>query len=257
MCAAGLAAGRPLHVQLNRQNSTISVVNKGLLALPERLSVRVAAYDSCSGVEFALVPPYAETLSSVPAIAVQHLPAKLNAPPAASLGSVVLYRIRATSADGNVASTTDYLLSTLNPDVAQNLTSLAAARYNSESCGGLIQLEPNVTARADGVDRFGRRIVVLNVTLRNPGPAVAVGVTLSLRCPATAVVAETGFVDDRVLPQWAGDGLFHLLRGEMRNVSIEATLSVGPATPLPDLFVVISGWNVRRLNVSVTVPVYL
>lgn len=252
MCAAGLAAGRPLHVQLNRQNNTISVVNKGLFALPGQLFVGVAAYDSCSGGELALVPPYAEMLSSVPANAVQHLPAKLTAPPAASLGSVVLYRVQATSADGRVASTTDYLLSTLNPDIAQNLTSLATARY-SESCGGLIPLEPEVTARADGVDKFGRRIVVVNVTLRNPGPAIAVGVALSLRCPTTAVVAETGFVDDRVLPQWAVDGLFHLLRGEVRNVSIEATLSVGPATPLPDLYVVISGWNVRRLNVSVTI----
>ena len=146
----------------------------------------------------------------------------------------------------------DYVISTLDPNssVPQNLSAVAAARYNSST--GLLVLGSAAVGIAGGTDRFGRSVYLVNVSLVNKGPGVAVAVSLSLRCPAIAVVAETGFIDDRVLPQWASDGLFDLLTGEARSVVIEAALPPSAVTAgPPDFYVVVAGWNVAKRNTSV------
>lgn len=241
-------------MQLNRRNNTISVLNKGLAAAAGPWSVAVAAYDTSTGASLPLEPPISVTLDVLPANTVIRLPTQLKQPPAALCDAVVLYRVSLTQSSSPPAMHTptvsDYLLSTLssNSSVPQNFSALAAARYSSR----LIPLSVTVVGQADRVDRFGRSIFIFNATLHNPGPAVAVAVSVSLRSPMAAVTAETGFLDDRVLPQWADAGLFNLLRDERREVRIEAALrsSQLQSGVSPTFYVLVNGWNVVKSNVS-------
>lgn len=241
-------------MQLNRRNNTVSVLNKGIDAARGPWSVSVAAYDVISGVALPLEPPFVAGIDVLPANTVTHVPARLQQPPSAPLGATVIYRVNLARSDsppaGRAVSTADYLLSTLstNATVPQNFSALAATRYGRN----FVSLHTAARGRVTGVDHFGRTVFEFNVTMRNPGPSVAVALSVSLRSPSTAVIAETGFVDDRVLPQWADDGLFHLLRGEEREIRIEAAVRV-PASCSSSLsfFAVISGWNVAKSNVSV------
>lgn len=244
-----------MHAQLNRQNNTISVVNKGLVKATGPWNVSVTAYNLSSGRMLALVPPFLQTIEVLPPNSVTHLLPQLDPPPSATRGAVLLYRVKLTGPPLVMPVSSDYLVSTLNPNssVPQDMTSLAAMRYNSSD--GLLVLCVAAAGEIQGVDKFGRAVVIVNVSLSNPGPAIAVGVSVSMRCPFAAVTADTGFVDDRVLPQWADSGLINVLVGERRTLRVEGALDLPASAALaPTFSIIVDGWNVVKQNISVTMP---
>ena len=89
-----------------------------------------------------------------------------------------------------------------------------------------IQLDGSI-ARHDAGDRLG-----LEVTLKNPGKAMALMAHLQLRRKSTG---------DRVLPAFYSDNYVWLAPGESRTITIDAALAdLKGDTPL----VVLDGWNV-------------
>ena len=90
--------------------------------------------------------------------------------------------------------------------------------------------------------------MALTLTLPLDAGAVAVAVLATLRDGEAAVTAATGFVDDRVLPQWPSDGFFAVVPGEARALTVGAA---GAHARSKQLRVVVEGWNVEETAVPV------
>ena len=106
-----------------------------------------------------------------------------------------------------------------------------------------------LVATAVGVARDGGATldVQVQVSLPASAPRAALAVRASLRNPATAVTAATGFVDDRVLPQLPESGYFSLLPGETSVFDIKAAAQ----SLLDPLFVRLDCWNCLETDIRV------
>ncbi len=104
------------------------------------------------------------------------------------------------------------------PSMANDLTALDTLP--------IIKLDGSI-ARHDNADRLG-----LEVTLKNPGLAMALMAHLQLRRKSTG---------DRILPVFYSDNYIWLAPGESRTITIDAALAdLKEDTPL----VVVDGWNI-------------
>ncbi|HVT96698.1 MAG TPA: glycoside hydrolase family 2 TIM barrel-domain containing protein [Acidobacteriaceae bacterium] len=99
-----------------------------------------------------------------------------------------------------------------------------------------VKLEATVARHDSGSDSAAR--LGLTVTLKNPGPSIALMAHLQLRRKSTS---------DRVLPVFYSDNYISLAPGETRTVTIDAALAdLKGDTPL----VVVDGWNIDVTPVS-------
>jgi hypothetical protein len=153
---------------------------------------------------------------------------------------------RLTAVGGGLNSATEYLLSTLSPNAAeapQNFSALARLRW------ARARVALKVTASCAVAPGGGGDLTIsVSSSLPAGAGAVAVGVLATLRDGEAAVTAATGFVDDRVLPQWPSDGLFAVVPGEARGVRVAAR---GAHAHSKMLRVVVEGWNVEEVSVPV------
>jgi hypothetical protein len=95
-----------------------------------------------------------------------------------------------------------------------------------------VQLDATIARHDSGSGSDSAARLGLTVTLKNPGPALALMAHLQLRRKST---------NDRVLPVFYSDNYISLAPGETRTVTIDAALAdLKGDTPL----VVVDGWNV-------------
>lgn len=214
---AALEGGAPLHVQLSRQwtqeSARVTLVNRGLASGPEGLMLSIAAFDLLSGG--CLGSTELGPLPSVPAgAAVQVAGSQLQWPPSATPNATLLWRLRY----GN-ASTSEYLLSTARNNAShapQDYSQLVATRHARP-------LLPLAISSATGTaDPAAGLTVALGVALQGGSAGVAIAVSCILLDASSAVTAETGFVDARVLPTFASRGYFALIPGEVAPITINA-----------------------------------
>jgi mannosylglycoprotein endo-beta-mannosidase len=243
---AALAA--PLHAQLNRQNASLTLINRGAAAVADA-RVWAEAWDVETGAALRLRAPINASAPALPPRATLHLPLTLSPPPAARANATLLWRLTAASSAGGLRGVTEYLLNTLAPDAAaapQDFSALARLRWGA----------PRVAlgaaaACAVAPGAGGALTVTVQLALPPGARAVAVGVLATLRDGEAAATAATGFVDDRVLPQWPSDGFFAVAPGERRELSVEAA---GAHARSKALRVVVEGWNVEEVSVPVSCP---
>jgi mannosylglycoprotein endo-beta-mannosidase len=256
----GGPARAPVHPQLNRLTATVSVVNRGLAAVPGPLAVTVSAWDIATG-RAVLVPPMAQALpDGVPPASVARLPGVVAWPAGAAAGTPLLFRlaVAAPGGGGPPLASTDLWVSTLSPDpaVPQNFSALAAVRHASPPVP--VSVTATMAAPAPGA-----AVAVVQVTVAAPAAAAAVafGVRVSLRwAPGSrgGVTAATGFFDDRVLPAVPDAGYFAVVPGEARGVAVTLSAAAWAPAPLPapaDLVVRVDGWNVAPTTVPVAAVV--
>ena len=239
---AALAA--PLHAQLNRQNASLTLLNRGATAVDDA-RVWVEAYDVETGASLPLPAPLNASAQALPPRAALHLPLTLAPPPAAAENATLLWRVTAASPARGLRSTAEYLLSTLAPNASaapQNFSALARLRWARP------RVAPSVAAACAVAPGGGDLTVSVTIALPADAGAVAVGVLATLRDGAAAVTAATGFVDDRVLPQWPADGFFAVVPGEVRVVDVGAA---GAHARSGQLRAVIEGWNLEEASVPV------
>lgn len=232
-----------LHVQLNRATNGVTVINRGG-AIGEPCDISVEAFDVATGAALPLTPPFAYTAPTLDVDSILRTPLVLTPPPSAAPGATILWRLRATPRSALPApSTSEYLLSTLDTNYTaapQDFSALSQARY-----GGAPLL--SLTASAICVaTRTGAVVATVTLSLPTSSSGVAVAVAVVLHDDATAVTAETGFVDTRCLPQWPSDGFFAVTPGETRTVTIEAGSEHAASTSLS---VDIDGWTVARTRI--------
>ena len=239
---AALAA--PLHAQLNRQNASLALINRGALAVGGA-RVWVEAFDVETGAPLPLAPPINASAPALPPRATLHLPITLAPPPSARENATLLWRL--TAVGGGLSSATEYLLSTLSPNAAkapQNFSALARLRWARARVALKVAASCAVAPGGGG----GDLTVTVSISLPAGAGAVAVGVLATLHDGEAAVTAATGFVDDRVLPQWPNDGLFAVVPGEARGVRVAAR---GAHAHSGALRAVVEGWNVEEVSVPV------
>ena len=263
---AATGGGAALHIQLDRDwriaSARLAVLNRGITTVPAgALTTAVHAFDASTGNEFTL-PSGQHSAAVVPELPPQSI-VRIDGPtwPAsAAPGAVLLWRIALVNASsGETVSENEYLLSSLTTDqsVAPNLTALAAMR--GPAAPSRVELSVTaVLASANGSTTAialhrqpglpGEVAVLVSITAP-PRCAVSVGVRVLLHCSQAAVTSGTGYVDDRVLPQFADAGLFTMIPGETRSVVITARNS---SLYLDSLFVTVAGWNVAPVRANVT-----
>lgn len=188
------------------------------------------------------------------ALSTLHLPSsQLFPPPGVPSNATLLWRLRATPPHPASASVTDYTLNTLGLNATaspQDFGGVARLRWDEggKAVPGLQLVMGAPVCRVVGGDGGGVE-VTLSISLPPSAGRVALGVLLVLRDGESSVVAASGAVDDRVLPQWPNDGLFALVPGEERGVIISA----GPGhAGSKQLYVGLEGWNVVEDKVAVT-----
>jgi mannosylglycoprotein endo-beta-mannosidase len=223
-----------IHVQLSRRptNGTVSiaVVNRGAPSYAGALFISSAdAYVLNSGVRIGhqsfgpFNGPNTQTFAGVPFSHIQW-------PTTAPAGVALLWRIELAEASTmRLISRSEYVLSTLGNNASaapQNLTELATLRAR-----------PQKLSVACALSDASTTIASVNVSLASPGVAVAVRCELVDR--ARAVVAQTGALDDRVLPLFASDGFFSLISSEEKAL----TLSAPTSTITQTLHAVCEAWN--------------
>lgn len=251
---AATEGGQALHVQFDRDwriaSARVAIVNRGLATVPAgALTATALAFDVSTGAEVPLSTPYAVPAPALPPQSVARLDGPAW-PPSAHPGAVLLWRLTLRNAStGAVASVNEYALSSLTTDqsVAPNMTALAALR--GARAPPAVAPVVSVAILPAGAAPPGEAGVTVTVTAPPLSAAVAVGVRVSLRCAATAVTAPTGFVDDRVLPQFADAGLFALAPGESRLVVVTARIT---GADLQGAHVLVDGWNVVATRANVT-----
>jgi len=239
-----------VHAQLSRDplfpSGGVVVVNRGLVDAPGPFQATATAFRLVpSFQELPQSPPFAAAVGAVPASSAVRLAAALSWPAGARAGETLLWRVDLTGAGGALVSRSEYLLSSLETNIsasgAPSLREASDARYAQP----LLSL---AAAAAGAVSDDGLSLrVSVNVTLPASAPRAAIAVRVSLRNPAAAVTAATGFVDDRVLPQLPDGGYFSLLPGETRAVAIDCGAQGG----LDSLHVVVDGWNTQETNSTV------
>jgi hypothetical protein len=250
---AALEGGRPLHAQLSRDplfaSGGVVAVNKGLAdAAGGPFLLTATAFSLGAFAELPQSPPFSEPIAALPAGTAARAARALAWPAGAAANETLLWRVELLGAGGALVSRSEYFLSSLDTDIAASgppsLRALSDARYGG---GGALPLA--LAATAVGVARDGGAALDVQVQVSLPAgaPRAALAVRASLRNPATAVTAATGFVDDRVLPQLPSAGYFSLFPGETRVLDIVAAMQ-GMLDPI---YVRLDCWNCGELDVKV------
>jgi len=200
-------ACEPVHVQMNQTDGHVMVINNRPNALTGlTVRVEVVALDGTAGTVRRLPVPVAAPSAATDLGAIE-------VPPAARPTHLVFLELRDRS--DRPISTNVYWRNTAAPD---DLTALNDMPMTS--------LDVTIARR----DAGGQ--VVLDVTLRNPGTAVALMAHLQLRNART---------NARVLPVWYDDNYVSLRPGERHTIVVSAAAAdLGGDRPL----VTIDGWNV-------------
>jgi len=234
--------GAGLHVQLSRRpdfpssSPRISLVNLGLLGFEDPLEVSATPYDLYTGK--ACSPPLKVGVSFIPSGTTlplqnstltwpQHVPEFLTT----LLWRLTVFLPNNTSGPPSpYVSQNDYLLSTLESNATLaplNYSTLTELRKNGKLLRLTLSLVDVRVSTPVGLT------IGVSVAL-DPGQSltgIGVGIVCTLRDPTRAVVAATGFVDDRVLPLFPDAGYFNLLPGEARVVLLNTPItSLSPST---------------------------
>jgi beta-galactosidase/beta-glucuronidase len=200
-------ACEPVHVQLNERDGTLQIVNALPAAVPKaRVQVELYNLDGSS-------PYQGDYVADAAADAVTQLGALARAP---GLSPVYFVKLELSDSTGKVLSRNFYWRGAPgHADDLKALNSLPVAR-----------LETIVTRR----DQDGK--CLLYVTLRNPGPGVALMAHLQLHAATSGA---------RVLPVYYSENYLSLAPGEERTVTIEADAATlhGEAPK-----VLVDGWNI-------------
>ena len=246
-----------IHIQLSRRYTTtsvsasIAIVNRGPNIVNGPFSIAIKTYDFVTGnlISFQTVPTSSSS-SSFATIesqsVVQVNDSTLIWPSKAPLNVSVLWRLELSSGT-LLLSRSDYILSTLSNDPldTQNLTALAMARTRPLT----LEISTAVCGKSEGT--YGGLEAKFNVSLASTTTTkgIGIGIRCELRDTAQAVIAETGAIDDRLLPLYASDGFFSLLKGEVKELKL-STPSQGGAWPTNTIHVECEGWNVPPVRVS-------
>jgi hypothetical protein len=205
------AAAEPVHVQLDRPDGRITVVDTTLQPLPDaRVRARVFALDGA--------PLHEQSARiSVPADGVAHA-GGLDLKPLMAKGPV-LVKLDLTDAAGALLS--------------QNLYWRAASDADMRRMTDMPRATPTLAVRALAPTQ-GERVV--EATVSNPGRTPALALKLTLLDGAGA----------RVLPAFYGDNYLSLLPGESRVVRIRYP-AAGPQAAAVGL----RGWNAESGRVAI------
>ena len=250
---AALEGGRPLHAQLSRDplfaSGGVVAVNKGLAdAAGGPFLLTATAFSLGAFAELPQAPPFSEPIAELPAGSAARAARALVWPAGAAANETLLWRVELLGAGGALVSRSEYFLSSLDTDIAASgppsLRALSDARYGG---GGAPPLAHAATAVGVARDGGPALDVQVQVSLPAGAPRAALAVRASLRNPATAVTAATGFVDDRVLPQLPSAGYFSLLPGETRVLDSVAAMQ----DMLDPIYVRLDCWNCDELDVKV------
>jgi hypothetical protein len=199
-------ACEPVHIMMTQDNANHVVVVNNTVQPLAGYQARVQIYN-LDGTK-----KYDET-APVPTAAATAATRLADVPRPEGLSPVHFVKLELLGATGKVVSDNFYWRET----VADNLTALDGI--------------PDVTLAANIVRHNGDGKVLLDVTLTNPTPVVAVMAHVQLRNERT---------NQRVLPAYYTDNYVSLLPGESRTLHIEAAAKdLGADQPL----VVLDGWN--------------
>jgi hypothetical protein len=200
-------ACEPVHVQLNEQNGNLEVINN----LPATLSgakAHISIYNLDGSVAYQKDVDVTATPSAATDLGAVAWPTTLS--------SVHFIKLELHDAGGKLLSDNFYWRAA--PEHRDDLTALNQLQT--------MTLDTKISRHdADGK-------CLLDVTLHNPGPQVALMAHLQLRRQKSG---------DRVLPVYYTDNYVSLVSNETRTVTIEAAQSdLKGETPL----VVLDGWNI-------------
>ena len=257
---AALEGGAALHAQLSRRptapTASVAVLNRARAPAPGPLTVTATAYSLATGAALPLAQPATWALPALAPGQVLQVPGSALAWPAsAAPGATLLWRLQLASGGAGGAGSvalgppSEYLLSTLSNNASAapaDYSELTALRASGQ------RLALRLASASAALDGAGGGLVV---TLRGlalaggAGVGVGIGVRCGLRDPATAVVAGTGVVDDRVLPVLASAGMAALVPGEALEVQLRAP---GVLAASASLVAVCDGYNVQALTVAPT-----
>jgi hypothetical protein len=200
-------ACEPIHVQLNEKEGNLEVVNN----LPSTLSQAVAQI-KIYNLDSSLVYQHEFALTAKPTQTTDLGPVAWPA----SLSSVHFVKLQLRDHGGQVVSENFYWRGLPeHPDNLQDLNNLPVAKLE---------------ARVKRHDAAGK--CLLEVSLSNPGPTVALMAHLQLRRQKTNL---------RVLPVYYSDNYVSLTPKETKTITIEAAQSdLGGEPPV----VLLDGWNV-------------
>ena len=200
-------ACEPVHIQMNESDGHVLVVNN-----TPRPLIGVTAKTSVYNLDGSLAYAHSEPVTAAPSVATD------TGAPAfpASLSPVHFVEVELRDAQHKLLSENFYWRADpAHPDDLRALDTL-----------------PRVTLTADATRRDAGGKCFLSVTLHNPSKSVALMAHLQLRR------AKSGA---RVLPVFYSDNYVSLLPGEVRPVTVEASLSdMGGEAPL----LALDGWNV-------------
>lgn len=223
-------------------------VNKGLAAARGGpFALAATAYRLTPAfAELPQEPAYLETIGALPAGAAVRASRLLAWPPGARVNETLLWRVELldTARGGALVSRSEYFLSSLDTDASSGWPSMAALR-DARYAAAPVVLSVAAAGVASGA---GAVRVSVSVALAAGAARAALAVRCALHDPAAAVVAATGFTDDRALPQLPSAGYFSLLPGEARVVTIDAAAAAGGG-----LYVRVDAWNALAVDVPVTV----
>ena len=200
-------ACEPIHIQFNEQLGSIQVINNTASSLTGARA-RLKIYNLNGSSPYQQEYPVNAPASAETDLGVVNLPATLSA--------VYFIKLQLVAADGTLLSDNFYWRAAgAHPD---DLTPMASLPVT--------MLQAAISRRDAGGNTY------LDVTLRNPGPAVAIAAHLQLH------QASSG---ERVLPVYYTDNYVSLVPGEQKTITIEAaTASLKGGSPL----VLIDGWNI-------------
>jgi hypothetical protein len=204
---AARKACEPIHIQFNENLGSVQVINntaESLTGAKARLTLHNLDGSSQYRREYDVNAP----ASAATDLGIVQLPSTLS--------PVYFIKLQLLSAGGQLLSDNFYWRSaTANPDDLTAMANLPIAT-----------LQTGIARRDAGGN------VYLDVTLRNPGPAVAVAAHLQLHR------ASSG---ERVLPAYYTDNYVSLIPGEEKTITIEAaSADLKGENPL----VLVDGWNI-------------
>jgi hypothetical protein len=226
-------AGEMVHVQLNEQTGEVQVINN----LPELLS-GATAYAAVYNLDGSQVLKREMPVTG-PADTAINLGSLYGPWDAPKLSPVYFVELELKDAQGKLLSRNFYWRGL--PDHPDDLTALDTLK--------VVKLEASATRHEEE-----GKIRIL-VTLRNPGPEVALMAHLQLRRGKPSNPSEPlSNVEGRVLPVFYSDNYISLVPGESRSVTIEAAeADLKGESPR----IVVDGWNVAVSDAGSSVPVTL
>ena len=208
---AARKACEPIHIQLNEKEGTLQVINN-LTAPLDGAKAHLSLYNLDGSIAYQNDFAVTAAPTAVTDLGPVALPANLS--------PVYFVKLELRDAAGKLVSDNFYWRgNAAKPDDLTALDQLAPVTLEAQA------------VRHDSADRFQ-----LNVTLRNPGPGVALMAHLQLR----RAEAKT-----RVLPVYYSDNYVSLAPGEEKTITIETdNKNLHGEKPL----VVIDGWNIGAIK---------